>query len=260
MIADHVLRRLRHIVLEQVVQVLVVAPGHVHLVQPAVSAVDAQFAVVAAVLAVRVGGKKLGVDDAVRVPAADREGVAHHRPLRLAKQAQHLAQVVHEAGQHKPVGVAVGADRLGGLQQVADLGQVDIRVRLVDQGIEVVQPLPGRHFPLPELQPLVFFAQHEIDRLVRVVVAIELAHPVDARLRVVAVGGAVRLVSQQWGRGQGVRHAVSSKAWVRAALAGLARRHVNRAPSRLSAKIWPCPVRTSCPARRLPGKPPCPIS
>ena len=127
-VANHVLGRLRQIVFEQVVQVFVMAPGHVHLVQPAVGAVDAQLGVVAAVVAVRISGKKLGVDDALRVAAADRKGVAHHRPLRLAKQAQHLAQVVHKAGQHEPIGVAVGADGFGGLKQVADLRQVDVGV------------------------------------------------------------------------------------------------------------------------------------
>ena len=57
---------------------------------------------------------------------------------------------------------------------------------------------------LLELQPLVFFAQHKIDRLVSVVVAVELAHPFNAGLGVVTVGGATGLIGQAMGGSQGI--------------------------------------------------------
>ena len=45
-------------------------------------------------------------------------GVADDGPLRLAPQAQDLAEVVDQAGQDEPARVAVAANGLGGLQQV----------------------------------------------------------------------------------------------------------------------------------------------
>ena len=43
--------------------------------------------------------------------------------------------------------VAVGADRLGGLQQVLELGEVDVGVAVVDQRVEELQRVPDAHPP-----------------------------------------------------------------------------------------------------------------
>ena len=61
------------------------------------------------------------VDDLRRIRAADGKRVADHRPLRLAVEAEHLAQIVHETGQHEPVWMTVGANRFGRLQQMFEL-------------------------------------------------------------------------------------------------------------------------------------------
>ena len=78
----------------------------------------------------RVGifSKKLVVNDPLVEPAADRKCVADNRPLRLAVKAEHFAEVVHQTGQHKPVFVSVGTNRLGGLQQVLKLIEFDVGV------------------------------------------------------------------------------------------------------------------------------------
>ena len=115
-------------VFDQLVKVLIMAPRHVDLVQTTTGLVNAVDGVEARILAVLVQGKELGENDLVREPASHRKGIANHGPLRLAKEAEHFAQVVNKAGQHKPVGVAVRLDRFRRLQQVRDLRQVDVRV------------------------------------------------------------------------------------------------------------------------------------
>ena len=70
---------------------------------------------------VRIVLEELGIHDLVGVSTADREGVADHRPLRLAEEAEDLAEVVDQAGEDEPARVAVAADCLGGLEQVLDL-------------------------------------------------------------------------------------------------------------------------------------------
>ena len=69
------------------------------LVEPQPSLVDADGRLVLRHLRVGVVGEELGEDDPVGVGAADRERVADDRPLRLAPEAEDLAEVVDQAGQ-----------------------------------------------------------------------------------------------------------------------------------------------------------------
>ena len=113
-------------------------------------------------LRIRIGGEEFAVDDLRRIGTAGRKRVADHRPLRLAEEAQHLAQVVDEAGQHHPVRLPVRAHRLRRLQQVVDLRQRDVRVGIVDQRVEVVERLPPRHFAAVEAQVVGLLRDDEI--------------------------------------------------------------------------------------------------
>ena len=81
---------------QHAVQVLVVAPAHVHVRKPAPGGVHAARGGEARVFGVRVAGEEAVVDDARVVGAADRERVAHHCPLRVGAPPgvrQNLAQV-----------------------------------------------------------------------------------------------------------------------------------------------------------------------
>ena len=68
-----------------------------------------------------VGTEEFRIHDPVRPRASYGESIANHCPLRLAEQAQDLAQVVNQPGENEPARMAVAPDRLGGLQQVLDL-------------------------------------------------------------------------------------------------------------------------------------------
>ena len=91
--------------------------------------------------------------------------------------------------QHKPIGMAVSTNGLGRLQQMHDLRQLGIWVRLVDQGVQKVQSLPRRHAPLVKCQPLGFFLLHKRIGLVLVVRPIKCTHTVNAGFVVIAVSG-----------------------------------------------------------------------
>ena len=121
--------------------------------------------------------RRTGVDDLRRPAAADRKGVADDGPLRLAEQAQHLAEVVDEAGEDEPARLAVGANGLGRLQRVLDLGEVDVGIAVVDQRVEVLQRLQHRHRPAVQRQVVALLPEDEVERLVRVVQAVELRDP-----------------------------------------------------------------------------------
>ena len=143
-------------------------------------------------LAVGIVPEELGEDDLVGVAAADRERVADDRPLRLAEEAEDLAQVVDQPGQDEPAGMAVGADRLGGLHQVLDLRQLGIGVAVVDQGVEELHRLPDPHHPMVLGQVLPLLRPDEVERLIAVIQPVELAdgradvRPVIAERRLLA--------------------------------------------------------------------------
>ena len=123
-IADHRQALVGEVVLDDVVEILVVAPGHVDVVQPAARLVDPALGLVFGHVPVGVVLEELVEDDLLGVAAADREGVAHDGPLGLAQEAEDLAQVVDQAGEDEPAGMAVGPDGLGGLHQVFNLGEL----------------------------------------------------------------------------------------------------------------------------------------
>ena len=55
------------------------------------------------------------------------EGIADDAPLRLVVEAEALAEIVDEAGEDHPAGMAVAADGFGGLEEVFNLGEVGCR-------------------------------------------------------------------------------------------------------------------------------------
>ncbi|PNY27089.1 hypothetical protein TCAP_02983 [Tolypocladium capitatum] len=137
------------LVAHDVVEVLVVAPAEHHIVEAAAGAVDAEPGAVDGVVDVRVVGKGAGQDDALVKGAADGERIPDDVPLALGlelREEEHqLAQVVDEARDLHPPRLAVAADGLGGLQQVLNLRERRVRVRLVDERVELLHGLPDGH-------------------------------------------------------------------------------------------------------------------
>ena len=101
-ISQHVLRRLRQILLRHVIDVLVVPPRQVDALQPAAFLIDAAGSLVRRHEAVGVVGEELGEDDLLGISASHGEGIADDGPLRLAEQAKDLAQVVDQADDDEP--------------------------------------------------------------------------------------------------------------------------------------------------------------
>ena len=96
-----------------------------------------------------------------------------------------------EARQHEPLRVAVGADGLGGLQQVFELRKVDVRVGVIDERIQVVQRLPRSEPLAVQREKFFFLFADEVVALVGVVEPVELPDRVSRRVVVVPVRVAV---------------------------------------------------------------------
>ena len=74
---------------------------------------------------------------------------------------------------------------LRGLQRVIDLGEVDVRIAVVHERVQVVECFPDGHRLSREAQVVRFLLEHEVQRLVRVVLAVELADGVARGLVVI---------------------------------------------------------------------------
>src|ERR1700746_2774950 len=108
------------------------------VVQATVRFVDAELGLVARIAVVGIGGEKFRKDNFAGVGATDGKSIAYDRPLRLAVEAEDFAEVVQEAGEDEPTGMAVFANGLGGLQQMFDLGEVGVRVAFIHKSIQVM--------------------------------------------------------------------------------------------------------------------------
>ena len=122
--------------------------------------------------AVGIRGEKLGKNDLVGVSATDRECVTDHRPLRLAIQAEHFAEIVHKTGEHKPARMPILANRLGCLEQMFDLREIRIRIAIVNQGVEVIGCGPNALLTAVEFAVLGFLSYHELECLEFVVLPV----------------------------------------------------------------------------------------
>ena len=141
------------LVLDDVVEVLVVAPAEHETVEAATGRVDAIRVGVGGVVVDWVAGVGVGgeggfaVDDGGRKGAADGEGVADDVPLagRTGKEVEELAEVVDEPGELHPAWLAIAAHGFGGLKEVFDLRKGGVWVGVVDQGVEFLDRGPDGH-------------------------------------------------------------------------------------------------------------------
>lgn len=61
------------------------------------------------------------------------------------EEEEEFAKVVDETRELHPSRLAVSADGLGGLEEVLDLAELGVWVRLVDEGVELLHGLPDGH-------------------------------------------------------------------------------------------------------------------
>jgi hypothetical protein len=147
-VTDHRQRLIREsaLLLAEVVQVLVVAPGEHDVVKTAAFTVDAVLGAVHWGFGVWIVDKGARVDDAILKRTADCEGVAYDIPLAFGTvEEEELAKIVDQAGQPEPLWLIIATDGLSGLQQVLDLGEGGIWIGLVDEIVELLHRFPGRH-------------------------------------------------------------------------------------------------------------------
>ena len=105
------------------------------------------------------------------------------------EDAAHGGWTLDEPGEDVPLGLARRADRLGRLQEVLDLGKVEVGIAVIDELIQILHRLPDTHPHPGETEVLLALGTDEVDRLVAVVELVEAAHR-GARLGgVVAEGG-----------------------------------------------------------------------
>ena len=165
MIAQGVERFNGQVILDDVVDVLVVAPRQVDAVEAGVFLVDAEARGHHGVPAVGVQVKIFGIDAPIGELAADRERIPDYRPLRFAEMAEQLSQVVDQAGDDQPAWLPGAAHRLCGLQRVFDLREVHVGIAVVDERVEKLERLPHVHARAVERQVLGLFRQDEVERL-----------------------------------------------------------------------------------------------
>jgi hypothetical protein len=113
-VADHrkALIRDGRLILHDVVEILIMSPRQHDVVHSAARYVDAMLGAVDVVIVVGITLEGVGVDDALVEGAADRECVADNVPLALGVvEEEQLAQVVDQADELEPAGLAVAADR-----------------------------------------------------------------------------------------------------------------------------------------------------
>jgi hypothetical protein len=72
---------------------------------------------------------------------------------------------MNEADQHHPARMTIFADCFGGLQKMLDLGQVSVRIAVVDQLIQVFRCLPNVFFAAGESELLLPFAEDVVESL-----------------------------------------------------------------------------------------------
>src|SRR5207253_1922178 len=120
-VTNHCQTFFRQVILDDLVQILVMAPGEMHAVETTTLLIDAARALIERNLAVRIIRKKLGENDLLRKSAPHRERIANHRPLGLAEQAEHLTKIMDQTRQDKPARLASATNGFGHLHEVLDL-------------------------------------------------------------------------------------------------------------------------------------------
>lgn len=151
-IANHgeSLIRQSRLILNHVIEIFVVAPAEHDVVKAAPGRVYAELGVVDGILAIGVGLKSLGQNDALIESTANRESVSNYIPLtlglKLGKEKHQLTQVMDETGQLHPTRLAVAANSLRRLEEMLNLREGGIGVGLIDQSVELLDSLPDGHF------------------------------------------------------------------------------------------------------------------
>jgi hypothetical protein len=120
-VTDHVEGGFGEIIFDHVIEVFVVSPAHEHIVESAFLLVDPGLRLILGNLLIRVLVEEFREDDGIGIGASDGKSIADDSPLWFAVEAEDFTEVVDEAGEDEPSWVSIGADLLGGLDEVLEL-------------------------------------------------------------------------------------------------------------------------------------------
>jgi len=147
-VSDHGQRLIwqRRLLLDDMVQVLIMAPTEHDLIESTAFAVDAVLGAVDRVVVVLVAFEGIWIDDTLIEGTAHREGVANDVPLAFGvEEEKELAKVVNEASELHPARLAITTDSFCGLEQMFDLGEGGVGVGFVDERIQLLHGFPDGH-------------------------------------------------------------------------------------------------------------------
>lgn len=186
----------RRLVLDDVVQILIVTPREHHVVKTTARAVDSELGAVDLVVVIGILLEGLGtVDDSVVESKADGEGVADNVPLALSiEEEEQLSQIMDQTGQLHPSGLAIASDSLCRLEQVVNLRERGVGVRLVDQGVQPLHSFPDAHLRASLGVELVASLEVVGDSLLGVLLLVEVLHAVTGVLVLAELGLVLALI------------------------------------------------------------------
>lgn len=135
------------LVLDDVVKVLVVAPGKHHIVHANTRLVDAELGLVDLVVVILVVLEGFRAeDDTVVKGTAHWECVSHDIPLAVGtEEEQQLSKIVDQTDELHPARLAIFAKSLCSLQQMCELRFLCVGVTFIDESVQFLESLPDRH-------------------------------------------------------------------------------------------------------------------
>src|ERR1700733_349577 len=172
-VAQHIKSLFWQIALHDFVDISVVAEGQMNLVESTVRFVDAVFGRVHRMMQIGIRSEIFREDDVFGKCTTYRERIADHSPLRLAPQAQYLAKVMNKSCQHEPARMSVCANRLRGLEQMFNLGEVRIGIAIIHKSVEKLRGFPDGLLSLFQRKVLGLFSEDIVEGLMLMVQAVE---------------------------------------------------------------------------------------
>lgn len=170
---EHIKGFVGQIIFDDVVDVFVMTPGEMKGIQSATFFVNAVSSLESGVVAIGVVSKKLRENDFVGISAADWKSITDDGPLGFSPQAEDFSEVMDQAGEDEPPWMAIVSDLFGGLQEVFQLGEIGIRIAIIDELVEIFHGFPDAHGSPIETEVFAFFLLDEFKSLEAMVEPVE---------------------------------------------------------------------------------------
>src|SRR5579862_4132878 len=158
-----------------------------HLIQTASERVNTAWRLILRKISIGIALKIFRENNFVGISASHRESISDYSPLRLAIQGKDFSQIMDKTSENEPSRMAISPQRFCRLEQMVSLRQVQIRIALIDEGIEKIDSFPNAHFFLAQRKVLPFLLQHKIHSLMRVVEAVKLFHMLWSTIIIYAI-------------------------------------------------------------------------